>query len=437
MMATFWLVLLSTHLTAVAASIPFPYTNRTKEYSAWTATSRGDLTTVGMSGATVALPFDISAAEPNPAGFAMQSYNISAEINAFQISDPRIQRSGDEVTSAVGGLALKTSKWGLGMGFYTPMTETGTYLSPTTGTLLATNIAVLEYRFVVAHTFFNEKLSLGASLDLVHAMRDLGSNSYGGNAMGYHIGALAHLSKKIYIGAGYAPEVVVGPGTGPLQADLPGFNQNVHMPMNMSLGVGYVPSRYFRVGLELQYTDATLNTALLADQTIITGVLPTLTPRLGVNYLAAEFKNLTITGQAGFYYETSRITGLPNQFHNTLSLQVNPYFINSGIGYDIASTYQNLMFFVGLDIVRVFRTFDLIPPDPHTTYDGFLPRVNAKEEEEQFKQPSLQEVEKIITDIPDKIVNKVTPVFEQIEDRMSPKKLGKPKKKKQNRTPTE
>ncbi|HUP57154.1 MAG TPA: hypothetical protein VM598_06855, partial [Bdellovibrionota bacterium] len=47
-----------------------PYGTRTKAYSSWMPSARGDINTIGMAGATLALPLSISAAEANPAGYA-------------------------------------------------------------------------------------------------------------------------------------------------------------------------------------------------------------------------------------------------------------------------------------------------------------------------------------------------------------------------------
>jgi hypothetical protein len=75
----------------------------------------------------------------------------------------------------------------------------------------------------------------------------------------------------------------------------------------------------------------------------------------------------------GSYYETSRLSGYGDRAHLTTGLDVNPFFVNLSVGFDLASDYRNYMMGIGIDIVRTLRFFDIIPEDPTPHYDGTLP----------------------------------------------------------------
>ena len=77
----------------------------------------------------------------------------------------------------------------------------------------------------------------------------------------------------------------------------------------MNLGVGWVPNRFFKVGVSLAYIGDTANTALLYDQSITSGSTPTWIPRVGASYVLAQFSNFSSEFAAGSYYAPSRFSG--------------------------------------------------------------------------------------------------------------------------------
>lgn len=407
--------------TAQAEASPrFPYAARTRDYSGWTPATQADTNTTGMAGATVALPSSISAAESNPAGFAMQTGSVSAQINRISITDRRIQPDGQSIDSSQWGLGVSPPPWGFAFTYYSPITENTTYVSPVTGHSLLTEVSLKEFRATVSRVFFDGKLALGISPGIVKAVRELGEYEYNSTAFSYRLGALFQLPNHFVLGAGYAPPLKIGPRSGGRdQNELPGFNRAVLRPSMTEFGAGWVPNRFFKVGAQLSYVGSTENTGLLADETVGTGSSATWTPRVGASYVLAEFRNFKAEWAVGSYYETSRLQWASNRLHGTTALEANPYFINLGVGFDLSNGYRNVMIGIGLDLVRTLRTFEIIPKDPTPPYQGFLPRMDlvsadglppimTQGEERAAPATSVEDVGSMIKDVPGNITDKLS-----------------------------
>jgi hypothetical protein len=327
-----------------------------------------------MAGATVALPASISSAQTNPAGYALETGSVSAQINRITVYDMRIQGDGQPIDSSQWGLAVSPPPWGFSIAYYSPITENATYASPLTGDSLLTEVSIKELRLNVSRYFFDSKLALGITAELVKAVREIGPYSYDSEAPSFMLGALYRLPEHIILGAGYIPPLTIGPNSNDYaQPEMIGFNRSVLRPSELDLGVGWAPNRFFKIGIQATYAGDTSNTALLEDQTVSTGSSPTWTPRIGESYVIADFKNFKSEWAVGSYYETSRLSGYSDRTHLTTGLDINPWFINLGVGFDLASDYRNFMMGVGIDIVRTLRFFDIIPNDPTPHYDGFVP----------------------------------------------------------------
>ena len=100
-----------------------------------------------------------------------------------------------------------------------------------------------------------------------------------------------------------------------------------------------------------------------------------------------------------------------------MGLEVNPWFVNTGLGFDFASGYKNVMFTVGIDLVRTLRTLEIIPKDPVPFHNDYLPppMILSGEglpdgfttgEEKKAGPPSLGDIGDIILMIPQKIREK-------------------------------
>jgi hypothetical protein len=436
-------------ITSTSFATTFQYPTRTKDYSSWTPAAQSDTNTTGMAGATVALPSSVSAAEFNNAGYAMETGSISAQINRVSITDKRIQPDGQEIDSSQWGVAVSPPPWGFSLSYYSPMTESDSYYSPNTFDPLKTEVSLKELRFTVARSFLDGHVAIGASAELDKAVRELGSYSYDSYAPSFFLGALIRIQDHLVFGASYLPPLTIGAAPNqPDQAELPGFNQAILRPSQLDFGVGWVPNRFFKTGLSLSYVGDTANTALLYNQSEATGATPTWVPRLGASYVIAEFSNFKSELALGTYYAASRIEGQSSRMHATSGLDINPYFFNIGLGFDLASDYNNIMIGVGIDIVRTLRTFNIIPKDPTPPLNGFLP--NAKRlsadglpeamttgEKRSSNPVSLGDVKQIVQELPTNIADKVEGLPTTVEkmEAKAKKKKTHPKKRKKKKPP--
>ena len=430
---------------AAHADTLFPYSVRTKDYSGWTGSTLGDTNTTGMAGATTALPSSISAAEANPAGFAMETGSISAQINRTSITDKRLQPDGESIDGSQWGFAVSPPPWGFSLAYYSPMTESGTYLSPNTGHVLKTEVSLKEFRFTAARALLDDRLAVGLSLEAVKAVRELGEFSYNAFAFSYKIGALYRLQDHVVMGASYSPPLKIDAVDNPIQQnELPGFNRAVLRPSQLTAGVGWVPNRFFKIGASLSYIGSSSDTALLSNESIGLGTQASWIPRLGASYVLAEFSNFKMEFASGLYYVTSRTPGFPDRLHATTGLEANPYFVNLGVGFDLSKDYKNIMIGVGIDLVRTLRTFKIIPSDPTPPLQGYFPRMTQVSadglppqmttgETTLTQPPSVEQVGKIIQEAPKNFSDKISGKPTTVEKRealakVQEKKRGKKKK---------
>lgn len=428
--------------------MPFTYSRRTKDYSGWTASTRGDINTIGMAGASLATASSIAAAESNPAGFAMETASLAAQINKVSLDDKRIQRSGEPIESRQWGLGVSPHPWGFSFSYYSPMTENGEYIAPSTGHNLASEVSIKQFRLTLARVFFDNRLSIGVGLDAIKAVRELGDYSYNSIGFGYRFGALFHVVDHLVIGGTFTPQISIRPAGEPSeQYEMPGFNRNVIMPAQGGLGLGWIPNRFFKLGFSLTYVAPTINTALLADENTATGTSRTFVPRLGASYVVAEYRSFKAEIAGGSYYEMARLSGYASRIHGTGGIELNPYFVNLGAGIDVASDFKTFILSAGIDIVRTARFFGLIPPDPVPPYNGFFPKpqkVSAdglpdgltRGEPKEYSAPDVGDIGKIIKDIPKRIEEKATGKVPLVESppptHVSPKEAkikGRPSKK--------
>lgn len=430
----------------IAHAYILPYSVRTRDFSSWTPSTRGDINTIGMAGATLAVPSSISAAESNPAGFAMLTGSVTAQINKINLDDRRLQRSGDPIESSQWGLGVSPGKWGFSIAYYSPQTESGIYVSPNTGDTTKAEVSLKELRFTAARSFFDDRrLAVGASLELVKAIRELGEESANAYGLSYRLGALYRLPRHFILGASFSPQSSVGPAKNPDQMlVMPGFNRTVVRPLIAGLGLGWIPNRFFKVASSFSFVGATENTALLTDESVAVGGSPNWVPRVGASYVLAEFHNFKVEGAAGSYFEISRLSNGGNRLHVTGGLEANPYFINLGAGFDVSTDYRNVIVSVGLDIVRTARAFDIIPSDPVPAYNGTFPNMNHVSadglpdaltvgETKNFEAPSVEQVSKIVGQVPENIAKKVAGEKTTVEVKVAKDKKTKEKKDKRDK----
>lgn len=406
--------------SASASDLVLPYSTRTRAYSGYGTLVHGDNIQMGMAGATVAVPYSIGALEANPAGLAMTMGSVSAQIYSTEMTDRAVTGSDRRtITNREGGLSLAPNEWGYSIALYAPNSEEGDYQSPNTGTSDTYDVALKQLRFAVARSFLDRKLSVGAGVNLNLATRELGGQSYGGTKLSPIFGAIYHWRKHILFGASVSPGYDVG-GSDPASggAAMPGFAQPIRMPSLLTVGAGWMPNRFLTAGFSVTGAGKTSETGLLRDQGDTVGDAFTLQPRFGANYTLGEFRNFKFSAAAGTYYEATRTETIPNRLHGTFAFQVNAWFANVGLGVDEAERYHNFIFGIGIDLVRTFRLFGLIPKDTVPPYRGVFPPPLELEadgmpdgltagERKRFQAPSVGDVKKIVEEIPENIGSKL------------------------------
>lgn len=390
---SFFITTLSAH-----AATGLNYTNRFRHYSGFSTTARGDDESIGMAGATVAIPFSISSLESNPAGLTMTMGNVSAQINSNELKDRTSLHQ--RITNKQGGLAVVPGRWGYSFSYLSPITEqAGDY-----------EIKLKQFHASVSR-FFAKKWSLGASVVLNQVRYTAGMTHLQKEELSYKIGVIRHLGNHFLVGLSFSPAQTLAEGFSNFGSpELPGFAQPMEMPLVWNLGIGWIPNRFFRAGVSCLLVGESRNTGRLVNQNATVGETMTLQPRLGFSYTLSEFRLLKVAVQAGAYYESPRIAGVTSKLHGTVALQVNPWFINAGIGVDRAVDFNNVFVGVGVDVVRLMRVIKMIPQDPIPPYQGVLPHpftVSANGlpptltvgEERDYAAPTASDVKSIIGDI--------------------------------------
>ena len=421
---------LGVSLDAHAQFAGFPYSIRTRPYSGWTPIVKGDNNTIGMGGATVALPNSIAAMEGNPAGFAMNLGGLAAQINSLHLKEPGPDHSNAEITEYQWGLGTSIPPWGFGVTYYSPSTEH----------VANSEVSVRELRLSAAR-LIGKKASVGIALQYNKGIRKFDDKDYSGSHFSFQLGVLYRLEDHWVLGASFTPAIDIAPSEEDDHISSYGFNRSIRIPSISAFGIGFMPNRFFKAGASLLAVSSTSNTALFYDQSIGVGQRYSLQPRLGASYILADFHSFKIELAVGTYYAVSRVDGEVSRLHGTFGLDVNPWFFNTGIGADLASNYKNWSVSIGIDLVRTMRTFELIPKDPVAPFDGTFPsplKISANGLADGFTQdepktaspPTVSDVQKIVEDIPKRIQEKFAP-SDPVHVPPSAPKIKKKKKRKQ------
>jgi hypothetical protein len=367
---------------------------------------KGDNNTIGMAGATVALPNSISAMESNPAGLAMNLGGLAAQINSFKLKDPELNRSADNISEYQWGVGTSVPPWGFGVTYYSPSSEQ----------VADSEVSVRQLRLEVAR-LIGDRVSVGVALQFNKGIRKFDEEDFSGTHFSFQVGALYRLEDHWVLGASYTPAIDIAPASGTTGVSDFGFNQAIRIPSLSSFGVGFMPNRFFKAGLSVVAVSSTSDTALLWDQNVGYGQRYTVQPRIGASYVLAEYNFLKVELAMGSYFEVSRVDNQPDRIHGTFGLDINPWFLNTGVGTDLATSYKNWSVSLGIDIVRTLRTFEIIPRDTVPPFNGTLPplfKISANGLADGFTQgehktlspASAEQVTKIVQDIPKRMQEK-------------------------------
>lgn len=372
------------------ADHPLPYDVRTRAYSGWSTTVRGDIRTVGMAGATVGLADTYLAATDNPAGLAMTMNTGDINFTRNWIYDSTVQDGLTPISGNSMGAALNSYPYGFALGYTSPFSEGHSYMvpdHPEDPTKLS--VDTQEYQLSAARLFANDKLSLGLSLKLGQSDKRIAFNEpvrvdrrHSSYAFGATIGAMIQLPRRFILGASYST-----PMHYPINVEesptprLENFFQNVESPSRIALGVGWIPNRFFRMDLSVFRFGPTDEAALLKDQTMIVGDDSTYQPRVGLAYNAVELKNVQATLFAGAYYETSRIEKTESRIHATAGLEAKVWILSMGWGIDSSAGYKNYLVSFGVNPFKVMQKLNLIPTPWQPPRGGLLPRPDVLKDE--------------------------------------------------------
>ena len=364
------------------ADSALPYLSRTKSFSGYNSSVRGDIRTIGMAGATVGLADTFIAATYNPAGLAMALDNADANFANMRVHDNAVQNYASTLYTDNFGACMADYPWGLSLGYVTPYTEGAIYSpasSPSNG--LELEVQIRELHLGIARSFMENRFSLGVDMILGRAyelVNPLLDPTQGGSTHSYAVGGTAgavyKLPDRLLLGLSFSmPMHYAGDTSGQATSALPGFLKPVEVPGRVGLGLGWIPNRYFRADLTTFLIGNTPNTALIRDESSTVGNRATVQPHFGMAYNFSDFREFKATMFLGSYYEVSRIQGAPNRMHATWGVEIHPWLLTIGWGMDTADSYDSYLASVGVDLIRLMGKLDLIPKPWRPAEGGFLP----------------------------------------------------------------
>ena len=194
-----------------------------------------------------------------------------------------------------------------------------------------------------ARLFAHQRLSLGVTLVLGQAQRSIGLGldhvgdpSFSSYTAGAAVGGMVQLPHRLLLGASFGAPMHYSGASDTMQerTSLPGFFQSVEVPWRASVGLGFIPNRFFRADITLHLLGASAHTALVRDEAARVGQSVTLQPHLGAAYVFADYKEFKATLFVGTYYEVTRIAGTDNRLHATGGVEARIWIFTFGAAVD-------------------------------------------------------------------------------------------------------
>ena len=352
---------------ATPAPETFPYSQRVVPYAVRGTTVLGDLSYVGIAGAAVGAPDSMVGALDNPAGLALTLTRPGLLLNSQRYSDDHIQSEAQSLESQNVLMSWSPYPWGFGASIWTPYTEGGRYISPKDGQSYRASIRMTEYLFSMSRAFWKGHIALGLSAGVASLSRDWeksssfvseGSDSY---APSLSVGFLAQLRHRVVFGAS-ASAPIVFKAIQRTSAYMDGFHQSAYAPPQYRFGVGWIPNRLFSISAALYFLGPFRENALLSDQTqrMKTSWIPQI--RVGARYRWLEIQNLSSEIYVGTYTEVARLQGGTYRAHGTGGVEINPWIVRLGLGFDLAHGYRNLFASFGVDFPQLLVKLGLVDP---------------------------------------------------------------------------
>jgi hypothetical protein len=361
---------LSLDATLVRAADSLPYTTRTRGYTGLSTTITGDLRTIGMAGSSTAVTDTVvSASQENPASLAMSLGGAGIQITSVETSDAQVQSAPASRGSF--GLGASLYPWGFAMSQQTQNAEGQPY--SVSGQTIDPDLRLREYRLSVARVFWDDRLALGTSIIIGESVQVLNeSNDHGDWSVGLNLGATYQFPRRWFASISYTPGHAYEP-TGFTSPELPGFFQPMKMPWRFNTAFGWVPNRFFKFSSSLHWIGPESGSALLKDETLLVGERITFQPRIGMSYRWIDMRAIRGRLNLGSYIETSRVAGGRTRMHVTGSIEVEPWIVNLGWGFDLAPDYRNIIFSGTVDLGMLAEILRVVPRPKRPPIGGLLP----------------------------------------------------------------
>ena len=384
----FWLlaacVFASLLSAARAAAQPaLPYTVRTLSFNGLGTSVHGDIRSVGMGGASAGLSDTSLAAIDSPAGLAMTVGASDVHFVSDSIRDGNVQSFGTNIDTNSVGVALGLYPWALSVGYLSPYREEADY---TLRPLLDPPHLIVSTREIIvsaARLFAHDRLSFGLTLVLGQAERtiELGSakrvdQSFFSYTAGAAFGAMVRLPRRFLVSTSFGTPMHYDGASGSAEARIaiPGFFRAVEVPWRISIGLGFIPNRFFRADFTLHVLGSVDDVALVRDQAARVGRRVTPEPHIGLAYVFADFKELKATLFVGSYLELTRIADTDNRLHGTAGIEARIWIFTLGAAVDEASHYENGIVSFGADIFGILARLKVIPTGYASPRGGMFPR---------------------------------------------------------------
>lgn len=430
----FCLLILAFTSQLCEAATALPYTARTRAYSGWNNTVLGDIPSIGMAGALYGLGNSWTGSQMNPSGVAMTLSSTSISITSNSFRDRHIQEYEQPVGIHTTGGVYAKYPWGFSLGFSNPHSEGAVYVNPADATPYIALSNIKGFQLSASRIFLNDKLSVGTLFSLNTANVSIREQNESAFSVQLGLGAMYKLENRILLGASYHFPTTYDIDTSRSSPIVSQFYQPLRSPGVFALGAGWIPNSSFRLGASFLMIGSTLDTALLSDNTQVTGANTTFQPRIGGAYEWLDIKSFSSRIFLGSYYEVPRVTGLSSRVHFTSGIEANAWIFTLGGGLDISSGYRNTFFSFGLDPIKVMRVLEIIPPESPRQYSGVLPNIRHYSDHELPRplvenwDPNKERPQEDLLEIGKKIPEKIKKKMDQFFTKEEKKKSKKNKK---------
>ncbi len=420
---------------------PLPYEVRTKGYSGWSTSFRGNLSTTNMPGLNIGLASSLLSSLDNPAGLAMTLPTSSMQLTRNSIQDQEFQNISEPLKSTLITIGGPLPPWGFSLSSFSPQKEAGNYIL-NNGERVNLQLHVSQIQLSTGVHFWDGRLAFGAGYRFGWAKRQITplserpplSKSTFGSTMVF--GSLLQLPKRWLIGTSLVLPVTYKRTSNPPGANyIPGFfNTAVKSPLQIGLGVSHVPNRFFKVSTDLLFIGETKNIALLSDERLTVGEQFSFQPRIGAYYRLVEYKDFEIDASLGFYLEDLRTFKGRRRLHKTVATEIHPWIFVIDIGIDFARNYKNYSFSIGLDFDKALRVIGWSKEKDNRDYAGLFPNILHMNEvglpKALIQDKSLGSSSTNIIEFGNQIKTNVKKAIDKVEDFTTRKKKA-PKKPKE------